>query len=323
MMAARLSTYIRQYHLGWAFLAATGWMLIVIGLAAFATAASIRVLPHEAHFLDSTVSDLVFRDHAGNLIGYMMHNRVSFGGALIAIGLLYVWMADVLLRESAAWTWWAFLLSGYFGVSSFLSYFLTDYLDLWHGFGSIGLALTITLGLIFSFPTLLSPRDIRQIWPGDMFRTMFSRFTVGRFILSVWAFGMMAGGFLVLETGVVRVFVPEDLQFMRSTVDVLREINPQVIPFVAHDRIGFGGALISCGIAALGCIWHGLKPGSKVALAILCGAWFMQTITAIGVHPLVGYNSLWHLFPFLVMDTAFVIGLPFVFGTVINPNAKT
>jgi hypothetical protein len=322
-MTIRISTHVRQYQLGWAFLAATGWMLIVIGLAAFGTAASIRVLPHEAHFLDSTVSELVFRDHAGNLIGYMMHNRVSFGGALIAIGLLYVWMANVLLREGAAWAWWAFLLSGYLGVSSFLGYFLTDYLDMWHGFGSIGLALTITLGLVLSFQMLVPPRGIKHIWPKDIFESLFSRFTIGRLILSIWAFGMMVGGFLVLETGVVRVFVPEDLQFMRSTIDVLKQINPQVIPFVAHDRIGFGGALFSCGIAALGCVWHGLKPGSKVALGVLSAAWFMQTITAIGVHPLVGYNNLWHLFPFLLMDTAFVVGLPFVFGTIAESKAGT
>lgn len=311
----------QRYQFGWAFLGATGWMLIVIALAAFLTAASIRVLPHEAGFLHSTVSELVFKDHAGNLIGYMMHNRVSFGGALFAVGLLYLWMAHSLLKQNAVWAWWGFFLSGYLGVSSFLSYFLTDYLDIWHGLGSIGLMLTITLGLVASFPALPRPRGLSQIWPSGIFDNLFSRFTVGRLILSVWAFGMMVGGFLVLETGVVRVFVPEDLQFMRSTVDVLQQINPQVIPFVAHDRIGFGGALISCGVAALGCIWHGLKPGGRVALAVLCGAWFMQTITAIGVHPLVGYNSLWHLFPFLLMDSAFLVGLPLVVGTAMKRNA--
>lgn len=310
----------RGYQLGWAFLGATGWILIVIAVAAFLTAASIRILPHETSFLHSSVNELNFRDHAGNLVGYMMHNRVSFGGALFAIGLLYLFMAQVLLRQGAVWAWWGFLLSGYLGVSSFLSYFLTDYLDVWHGFGSVGLMLTITLGLVTSFPTLPRPRSISQIWPKDLFATLASPFTIGRLILSVWAFGMMVGGFLVLETGVVRVFVPEDLQFMRSSIDALRQINPQVIPFVAHDRIGFGGALISCGVAALGCIWHGLKPGGRWALAVLCGAWFMQTVTAIGVHPLVGYNSLWHLFPFLVMDSAFLVGLPFVVNAVMKPN---
>ncbi len=314
----RLSTFIHQRPLGWAFLAAAGWILIVIALAAFVTAASIRVLPHETQFLNSTIADIALQDHAGNLVGFMVHNRVSFAGALMATGLLYVWLAHGPLRQGEAWAWWAFLFSGYTGASSFLSYFLTNYIDVWHGLGTLGISLTITIGLVLSYPTLKAPRGLRCLWPTDLFTDMFSAFSLGRFLLSVWAIGMIGGGALVLETGVVRVFVPEDLQFMRSTVDTIRQIDPQVIPFVAHDRIGFGGALIACGLVSILCIWHMLHRQRLVALGWLSAAWFVRMLTAIGVHPLVGYLNWWHLLPFLLIDSAFLLGLILLVGDTVR-----
>jgi len=315
MTRFRLSYFVHERPLGWAFLAAAGWMLIVIAVAAFGTAASIRVLPHEVQFLNSTISEIALQDHAGNLVGFMVHNRVSFAGALMATGLLYLWLAHGPLRRGEAWAWWAFLLSGYTGASSFLSYFLTQYIDVWHGLGTLGISLTITIGLALTYPTLKGSRNILSLWPPDAFADLFSAFGVGRLLFSTWAVGMIVGGSLVLETGVVRVFVPEDLQFMRSTVETLRQIDPQVIPFVAHDRIGFGGALISCGIVAMACVWHLLNRESVGALGWLSAAWFVRMITAIGVHPLVGYVNLMHLLPFLIIDSAFLIGLILMVGS--------
>ena len=60
------------------------------------------------------------------------HDRVSFGGTLIAIGVLYLWLLEFPLRRGEEWAWWTLLLSGCLGFSSFFAYLIYGYLDLWH-----------------------------------------------------------------------------------------------------------------------------------------------------------------------------------------------
>src|SRR5215471_9390782 len=48
----------------------------------------------------------------GRVAYFMFHDRVSFGGVLIAIGLLYLWLEQVPLKAGEAWAWWTFLFSG-------------------------------------------------------------------------------------------------------------------------------------------------------------------------------------------------------------------
>ena len=42
----------------------------------------------------------------------MFHDRVAFGGVLIAIAVLYLWLSTVPLAAGAAWAWWTILASG-------------------------------------------------------------------------------------------------------------------------------------------------------------------------------------------------------------------
>ncbi len=63
----------------------------------------------------------------------MFHDRVAFGGVLLAIGALYCWITAFLLRDGEGWSWWALLLSGAVGFASFLAYLGYGYLDTWHG----------------------------------------------------------------------------------------------------------------------------------------------------------------------------------------------
>jgi hypothetical protein len=46
------------------------------------------------------------------IVHFMIHDRVSFGGSLVAIGTLYLWLATFPLRYGESWAWWVFALSG-------------------------------------------------------------------------------------------------------------------------------------------------------------------------------------------------------------------
>src|SRR5258708_16231639 len=78
----------------------------------------------------------------------MVHDRVSFGGVLIAIGVMYLWLAEFPLRRRESWAWWALVISGGAGFLSFLAYLGYGYLDTWHGAATLGLLPLFIAGLV-------------------------------------------------------------------------------------------------------------------------------------------------------------------------------
>ena len=57
-----------------------------------------------------------------------------------------------------------------------------------------------------------------------------------RLALSFTAFGMIAGGLIIMTVAMNQVFVPQDLELMAVTVPELNALNPRLIPLIAHDR---------------------------------------------------------------------------------------
>jgi hypothetical protein len=308
---------------GHRFLALVGWMLIGVAAFALVTAASVVLLPHELTYLQATVPELYQGHHDGSLVGYIIHNRVSFAGALIITGGFYLWLVYWPLKQCQPWAWWTLLLSGFLGSATIFNYQTHDYLDSWHAFGTTGIALTLTIGLALSYSGLQRPNHIKTLIPQNLKSNLlafpnWSPLFLGRIWLSVWAIGAILGGLIISITGMFPIFVPQDLEFMQTTLAALEQVNSRLIPFIAHDRIGFGGALFSWGIAAFLCIWHGLRPGSRRLLYLMCLLWLVELFTAILIHPVVGYNSLSHLAPFLIKDAFFLLGLAFVYPEVVQ-----
>jgi hypothetical protein len=237
----------------------------------------------------------------------MIHDRISFGGALVAVGLLYLWMAQSPLREGQAWTWWALLLSGVVGFSSFFAYLGYGYLDTWHGFATLGLLPCFVLGLAGSpgaharregIGCLLRP-SVRWPWCAAA--------GLGRACLLAAAMGLVGAGLTILVVGMTCVFVPQDLSYMGLLVAEMHQLNPRLVPLIAHDRAGFGGAVCSCGIGLLACVWCG-QP-SRDLWYVLGVVGVIGFGTAIGVHPAVGYNDPVHLAPAAVGALTYLAGL--------------
>src|SRR5436190_16857087 len=118
------------------------------GFALFLCAAG-HFLPHDVRFLGMDKEQLC-AIHQCRIVHFMFHDRVSFGGSLIAIGWLYLWLVQFPLRAGEPWAWWIFILSGTAGFGSFLAYLGYGYLDSWHGVATLFLLPTQLLGLIIS-----------------------------------------------------------------------------------------------------------------------------------------------------------------------------
>jgi hypothetical protein len=283
----------------------TGLCLVLSGSFALFLSATGHFLPHDTQFLDMTARQLCAISEC-RIVLFMFHDRVAFGGVLIALGFLYMWMAEFPLRHQEVWAWWLFVVTGVTGFGSFLAYLGYGYLDTWHGTATLGLLVCFITGVVRTFFTLPRPVHIHPLFIPSYTGTWTSQFGIGRACLLLTAVGMMVGGLTILLVGMTRVFVSQDLQFMGLTTTDLHAINPRLVPLIAHDRAGFGGGILTCGLAMWFCIQCGIP--SRSLWQVLCVAGVAGFATAIGVHPVVGYLDVMHLAPAVLGAFVFIAG---------------
>jgi hypothetical protein len=288
----------------------TGLSLLLSGLFAVYLGVSGRFLPHDERFLGMTARQLCAL-HGCRIVHFMIHDRVSFGGALVAAGLVYLWLAASPLRQGQAWAWWAFALTGAAGFASFLAYLGYGYLDTWHGAATATLLPCFALGLARSRASLRRPADVRCLLrPGVRVRWA-SAHGIGRACLVAATACLAVGGLTILVVGMTCVFVPQDVGYLGLGAGDLHALNPRLVPLIAHDRAGFGGAGCCGGLALFCCVWCGTP--SRSLWWVLCLAGLVGFGTAIGVHPAIGYDDPVHLAPAVFGAALYLVGLILTF----------
>ena len=130
-------------------LAVGGLVLLFAGVFALFIAARGEFLPHDIEFLGMTPRDLC-AVHECRIVHFMIHDRVAFGGALIAIGTIYLWLVAGPMARGEWWAWELLCASAAVGFASFLTYLGYGYLDLWHAAATGILAPVFLAGLIVS-----------------------------------------------------------------------------------------------------------------------------------------------------------------------------
>lgn len=278
--------------------------LVACGAFGIFQAGTGQFLPHDAAFLGMSADDLCAVDGC-RVVHFMIHDRIAFAGVLIATGILYLWLTEFPLRAGEAWAWWALFVSGGVGFASFLAYLGYGYLDVWHE------AATLTLIPIFAGglarTSVLAPTTVRA--PSIDLTT---RAGWGRALLLLASAGIVIAGLVITAVGMTTVFVPQDLEFIGETRAAIAAIHPHLLPLIAHDRAGFGGALTSFGVAMWASLRYGQSsPALWEALSLAGAAGFG---TAVGIHPLIGYLSVAHLGPALAGVVVFGAGLALLKG---------
>jgi hypothetical protein len=261
-------------------IALTGISLAPSGGFAVLQSVSGQLLPQDSHAIGM---DSLALTHAGNrhLLGFMFHDRVAYGGSLVAIGAGYLWLSAFPMQVRAAWAWWALSFSGTIGFLAFLAYLGQGYLDTWHGVATLFLLPVFAAGLWRSRPGSFSLRGLFARW--------------GRILLGTCAVGLILAGITIAVFGMTRVFVPSDLRFIGLDVRALGRISPSLIPVISHDRAGFGGGLCSIGCLLLFMARCAELNRSLVEIIAVMGV--AGFAGAIGVHFAVGYLDFFHLLP--------------------------
>ncbi len=304
---------------GWLLLAVTGAVLLGTGIFALILAATVQLLPNDVAYLGMTVEELCSMQ-ACKIVHFMAHDRVSWGGSIMSIGILYLWLAGGPVRRGEAWAWWTILVSGILGFASFLTYLGFGYLDRWHAGATLLLLPVFGVGLLGSWGQLRGDRSLRAAFRGGARAWMWSPAGMGRLCYAFSAFGMIAGGLTIMAVGMTRVFVPQDLEYMGVGVADLHAIHPRLVSLIAHDRAGFGGGLCSGGVAVMACVWRGTRPAARGLWLALCLSGTVGFASAIGVHPAVGYTSFIHLLPAYAGALTFVLGAVLLRKPMLDPD---
>jgi len=241
--------------------------------------------------------------HAGNrrLLGFMFHDRVAYGGTLLAIGMGYLWLAGFVMPARAAWAWWALAISGGIGFLAFLTYLGQGYLDTWHGMATLFLLPVFVTGLWRSWHSSFSFQGIWKVRPEP--RGAGAKW--GRLLLGMCAVGLILAGATISIFGMTRVFVPSDLTFIGLDTHALGHISPSLIPVISHDRAGFGGGLCSIGCLLLFMARYAEITRSFIEIVALTGCAGFGC--AIGVHFAVGYLDFFHLLPAFLGFLLFIL----------------
>jgi hypothetical protein len=280
--------------------------LLAAGLFAWFLAVTDQLLPHDLAWLSITEDDLR-RVADGRLVHFMAHDRAAFGGTLVAIAVLDLWLIRIPLEAGRSWAWWTLAFAGGVGFLSFLTYLGTGYLDTWHGIATLVLLPMYALGLAATRRTLQEPTGLQALAVPGASPSPGSRAWLGRALLLLAGFGVTVAGLTIATIGSFVVLVPQDIDFIGLSRTQLDAIDPRLVPLIAHDRSGFGGGLATTGLTVLACVWCA-RPSRSLweTLAIGGTAGFGA---AIGIHGLIGYLDMSHVGPAVLGAAVFALGL--------------
>jgi len=287
------------------FLIFTGLILVLSGLFVIVQSFTGHFLPHDVSYLGLDALALSEFNN-GTITKFMFHDRISFGGSIMAVGMLYMWLAEFPLKSGAAWAWYLFVFSGIMGFGSFLTYLGYGYLDSWHGVATALLLPFFIAGLAKSY-RLIKTQTIRDVFTSVEALDFKSVYGWGRLFLFFSSLGIFSAGLTIMVVGMTAVFVPTDLEYMDITVCGIEKINNKLKPLIAHDRAAFGGGLSTIGLLFFFIVRRS-EPTNNLwqIIALSMGVGFS---TAIGVHYFIGYTNWLHLLPAYFGALTSVIGL--------------
>jgi dihydroorotate dehydrogenase len=286
-------------HWGWMCLLGIG--MFTGGIIAWIIAVSSVLLPYDESFLGMSRSELIqINEH---LLHFMSHDRITLAGTMISIGILYYQLAKHGLRHGSHWARIALLISGIVGFPSFFLYLGYAFFDPLHA-----------LAAIILFPMFLLAMRRNPDRPSrNPVNTRNSR----EWRLAMWGqlcfitlgVALSIGGLVIAGVGVTHVFVPQDLTFMGVAREQLELANPRLIPLIAHDRAGFGGALFSDAVMLLVVALWGLQQGERWLWWMLLAGGSPAFISGLSVHYQIGYTDFLHLLPAYFAVALYIAGL--------------
>ncbi|MCR8642588.1 hypothetical protein NV379_07920 [Paenibacillus sp. N1-5-1-14] len=289
------------------FLKNWGWMcllgigMMIGGFIAWWIAVSTVLLPYDEAFLGMTREELHVIN--GHLLHFMSHDRITLAGTMLSIGIIYYQLARYGVKMGQHWAKTAVNASGAIGFPSFLLYLGYGFFDPLHA-GAVAILLPMFLLSLRNNPDRLNRKPVNlhnnAVWRKALW---------GQLIFVFLGVGLCIGGITIAIVGITEVFVPQDLSFLGMTRDSIDRINPRLIPLIAHDRAGFGGALLADGVMVLIMSLWGIQQGAKWQWWTLLLGGAPGFIAGLSVHFDIGYTDFIHLSPAYLGCALYIVAL--------------
>ena len=291
------------FNSGWVWALFLGLGMLIAGSVVWWVGATRVVLPYDLVFLGLNRDALAGINP--RLLGFMEHDRITLAGTLISIGLLYASLAWNGMRRGWRWSKRALAASGAVGFANLFLFLGFHYVDPLHIALSAGLFPLFALAFLLQTPRIVHPS--RDLDNDSAWRLGLT----GQLFFIGLGVGLVVAGITISAVGITSVFVFSDLQFLQTTAVSLSNANAHLLPLIAHDRAGFGGALASDGVAVTLIALWGFRRGERWIWWTLLLAGLAGLLSGIYAHIAVGYLEFGHLFPVFVSGVVFILGLGF------------
>jgi dihydroorotate dehydrogenase len=287
---------------GWIWYWLFGMAITVAGLIAMFFSMTSVLLPYDESFLGIYRKDILYFNPY--ILYFMAHDRMTLSGTMISGGIIYMQLARYGIRSNLHWARKAVNTAGTIGFLGILLFIGYGYFDWLHGLFWIILLPLFILGIRKSRKATESPTGTNLFnhpaWKLSLY---------GQLSFIILGGSLAVGGVVISIIGATNVFVPTDIAYLCMTPEVLNEFNERLIPVIAHDRAGFGSALLSVGLLVLMLALWGIREGER-------WIWWTFTIGAIpafaagiATHLIIGYTNFLHLFPAYFAFLLYVIGV--------------
>jgi hypothetical protein len=259
------------------------------GLGAAAITLGPVLLWYDRDYLGMTLHELHAANH--HLVHFLQHDRITMAGTMVAIGALYTGLAVGGIRRGWPWAREAYLLSGAIAFPTLFYFLATGFVEPLHT------ATTLVLFPMFVAAVRRTPHTPRWRLAAEGPEPERRRALTGQLLLIVTGAGLFVGGAVISVVGLTGVFVPTDLTFLDTSTRTLETLNPRLVPFVAHDRAGLGGALMAAAVAIILLSAWGWRRGEAWVFWTLTAAAAAGFLPAVVVHGAIHYMDFIHLAP--------------------------
>lgn len=289
-------------HSGWQWYWLFGFFIFIGGLLALGFSMTSVILSYDEAFLQLTREQIMALNP--KIINFMAHDRMTLAGTMISGGILYMQLARNGVRYGIHWARKAINIAaiiGFFGILFFIGYGYFDWLH--------GLFWAILLPVFYlGWKKTKNAREVST----SINRTnhpAWKKGTWGQLAFVILGFAFILGGIVISTIGITNVFVSTDIIYICMTPEQLNAMTEKLIPVIAHDRAGFGGALISVGLLVLTLSLWGFHQGERwVWYTFLIGG-IPAFSAGLLTHFFIGYTTFIHLLPAYIAFGLYIVGL--------------
>lgn len=279
-----------------------GFFIMFGGILALIFSLTSIILPYDEHFLGMKREIIALFNK--RILLFMAHDRMTLAGTMISGGIVYMSLARYGVRNGLLWAKQAIDLAGiigFFGIFLFIGYGYFDWLHLifWLILLPIYLAGFIKTRHLQGAPSSIN-RTNHRIWRTSLF---------GQLTLVMLGFAFVLGGIIISYIGITEVFVPTDITYICMPPEMLNAFNEKLISVIAHDRAGFGSALLSVGFLVLTLALWGFRQDEKWVWWTFFIGGIPAFAAGLSIHFAIEYTTFIHLLPAYIALGLYIVGL--------------